>query len=209
ADPDVPDPDVPEIPTPPQEGGAPSDPGDSGQGTEMPSSPGSPSGGGGMDPSAMGGGLSPSTEDLEKAAREKAAREKAEEDARIKAEQEKIAREAAANQRDQDFSAGGVNKDWRNADLSEMEKLGKGIQAVADEEADKAHSTAKGIDVGWPGFGLLGLMGLTGAHDSTRDNAAKYIEAAKTQLTSWNDQVKQGITVITSVEEKNTIKETK
>jgi hypothetical protein len=211
--PDTPGPDngaMPEIPVPPQEvppqeGGASSDPKDIGQeGMGMPSPPGSPSGGGGTDPSAMGGSLSPSKEELEKAAKEKAAQE-----ARAKADQEKAAKALAAAEREQSFSAGGVDKDWRNADLPEMEKLGNGIKAVADGEADKAHTTAKGIDLGFPGFGLLGLAGLTGAHDSTRDNAARYIEAAKTQLTSWNDQVKQGITVIKSVEEKNTIKEAK
>ncbi|MFC7648199.1 hypothetical protein ACFQX6_52850 [Streptosporangium lutulentum] len=197
--PDVPNPDAPDVPVPPQ-GGGPSDPvGVGEEGPGMPSLPGSPSGGGGI-PDPSGGIGSPSQEELDKITKEKAAKEKA--------AREKAAKVEAARAREQNLSSEGVGGDWRKADPVEMTKLGRDINVIAEEgAAANAHASAKGIKMGNPGFGVMGMMGFTSAYESTHETLVEYLGKARAQLGTWNSQLKKGAEVIKASDDASTIKE--
>ncbi|MFI6889996.1 hypothetical protein ACIBI2_44675, partial [Streptosporangium canum] len=209
-DPNAPEvPEVPETPgvTPPA--GAGDTPDDSGGPTAPDLSAPSSGGGGGvpnMGGGGSGGGTAPLTEEQKKAAA--AAKEKADAEAKAKAEAE--AKELAKQQREQFVTSSGVSGGWRNADETALTELKTKVGTVANDDGKlaQAHNKSQGIDVGWPGFGLIGMMGLTDAHNSARDGIAAYITAAKKQIgEGWTSQLHQGAEVIKKANEKSTVKE--
>lgn len=90
-----------------------------------------------------------------------------------------------------------------------MDKLGNKVKAIADGgEMSKVDSGAEGLGMGFPGFGVIGMMGLTSAHQSARTTTIEYIKAAQKQLgTAWVDQLKGGASTIRAADEASTVKE--
>lgn len=115
--------------------------------------------------------------------------------------------------KDSKFAEGGVGGGWRKARPEVMEKLGKQIAPSEDGKGDTpgdhlgaAEHTARNIDIGFPGFGVVGLMLFGPSYSSARSSAADYLKSAKNQLGAWDGQLREGANVIRQANDKSTAK---
>jgi hypothetical protein len=65
-----------------------------------------------------------------------------------------------------------------------IKALGKDLDASAAETLGKAYEQARGNDVGYPGFGIVGLR-LAHAHSVLRDHAAQQLAACRDAPGTW------------------------
>ncbi|HUR07428.1 MAG TPA: hypothetical protein VM347_33130, partial [Nonomuraea sp.] len=115
--------------------------------------------------------------------------------------------------KDSKLAEGGVGGGWRKARPEVMEKLGKTIGPSKDGGGDTpgdhlgaAEHTARNIDIGFPGFGLVGSMTFGSAYSSARSSAAEYLKSAKNQLGVWDAQLQEGANVVRTANDKSTAK---
>ncbi|MBT2224517.1 hypothetical protein [Nonomuraea sp. NEAU-A123] len=114
--------------------------------------------------------------------------------------------------RDAKLAADGVDGGWRKIRPEVMEKLGKAIGPSKDGKGDTpgdhmgaAEDTARNIDIGFPGFGLLGAVTFAPAYHSARSTAADYLKSAKHQLGAWDEQLQTGAGFIRDADNKSTV----
>ena len=69
-----------------------------------------------------------------------------------------------------------------------------------------AESTARNIDIGFPGFGLVGSMSFGSAYSSARSSAADYLKSAKNQLGVWDEQSPEREPGSAEANDKSTVK---
>ncbi|WP_219531253.1 hypothetical protein, partial [Nonomuraea guangzhouensis] len=115
--------------------------------------------------------------------------------------------------KDAKLAGGGVGGGWRKAHPDVMEKLGKKIGPTEDGKGDTpgdhmgaAENTARNVDIGFPGFGLVGSMTFGSAYSSARTSAADYLKSAKNQLGVWDAQLREGAGVVREANDKSTAK---